>query len=134
MANACALEAEIHAIGGPTYEPPTVSAEIFTLMTDLACDIVGDCYGDRKSEAHIFLTLHMLDTSTGATTAGTLTSRKIGQIAASYGAMVANEDPLLGSTRWGRLLQLLDRDNFTAGLPFVATTRTFPNISGDCGC
>ncbi len=139
MADRCATNEEIIEIGGPEYGPPPlpgkVPDEVLDFFATLACSIVGDCFGDRKSDAHVFLTLHMLTVwlNDGGESTGPATSRRIDKIAETYAASSGNTgDPNLQSTRWGRLYAMLDR--FRVVIPFAVKTNPRIVGRGGCGC
>jgi len=137
MSDACATRDEIILVGGDSYdEPPTgtVPLGVFSFYMDLACELVGDCYGDRKSYAHTLLTLHLLTVwqNDGGET-GPVTSRKIDKIQATYsaGSTAGSGDPHLALTRWGRMYQAVDAARVP--MPFAVRTR-LGSGGGGCGC
>ena len=137
MADRCATPEEIIAIGGPSFGPPPapglVPEAVLEFFAGIACDLVGDCFGDQTSRAHILLTLHMLAIwqGTGAEQ-GPVASRTINKISESY-ATSAPTDAELGSTKWGRLYLAMD----AARVPLPFTVGPGPLIGtggGGCGC
>ena len=139
MANRCATNEQIIEIGGPEYGPPplpgTVPPEVLDFFATLACSIVGDCFGDRKSEAHTFLTLHMLAVWIGdGNEAGPANARSIDKISESYAAtgLATQGNAWLNLTKWGRLYQALDK--FRVVIPFAVKTNPRIVGRGGCGC
>ena len=85
--------------------------------SDVACNQISSaCWGNLKTPAHIYLTLHLIETSLGQDS-GQKTSIKIDKIQKNY-SYLSPTDPMYGNTKWGRLYsQLWSR---VVKMPFVA--------------
>ena len=86
---------------------PTAAAVSATLrgyaLDDAEAEIDDDLFGDKTVRAHCLLAMHYLqrDGLIAGGEDGPVTSRRMGELAISYGA--PGETGPHGSTRWGRL-------------------------------
>lgn len=104
---------------------------MITTILDSTCQMLGDCWGVKKSWGHIYLAAHFATISQGGA-GGPVSSRSIDKISESY-AITPPSDPDLGSTKWGLMylalratlinLPVAGRGAFLIGVP-----------GGGCGC
>lgn len=120
--------AAVYVLSGATL---TGGADQLTTIIDSTCNMLGDCWGTKKSQGHLYLAAHFATIASGGA-GGPVTSRSIDKISESY-AVAPPSDPDLGSTKWGLL--------------YLALKKTLPNLgiavgrsnlgligTGGCGC
>jgi hypothetical protein len=99
---------------------------LITSILVSTCSMLGDCWGAKKGQAHLYLSAHMLSVAAGAF-GGIVSSKAIDKISIGY-AVTAPTDAELGSTKWG--------------IMYLAIRKTVANIGalagrggfGLCGC
>lgn len=108
MSTADATAADLVIVGGAAYDVPPQDAARVAIALSLANSMTGACWGEQRSTAATLLALHVLDSLTGAASAGVVTGHSVDSISESF----ASGDPAawgaaLATTRWGRLLVAL---------------------------
>ena len=74
---------------------------------DCACLAINlDCWRDKASCAHIYLTAHLCSVANGEER-GLLTAKTIDKISVSFGNVMAKEAGEFSSTKWGRLFEAM---------------------------
>lgn len=122
-------DALVYVLSGSQLEGGDLLIEDILAST---CSMLGDCWGNKKSYAHLYLTAHFLTVAAGGES-GPVSSRKIDRIAESY-ATATPTDPELGSTKWGRLYLALRATVVNIGAVVGRGTPVGFVVGGGCGC
>lgn len=102
---------------GPTLTGGDVQVEMFR---ECACSMINlECWGDKASCAHVYLTGHFFLVAQGQET-GPVTARTLDKLSESY-ASTANADTEFGTTKYGRLYLMLRKTLIVP--PIVARAR-----------
>lgn len=111
----------------------TGGADLLTTILDSTCQMLGDCWGTKKSWGHIYLAAHFVTIADGGA-GGPVASRSIDKISESY-AVQPPSDPDLGSTKWGLLYLALRKTLPNLGIAVGRSNFSRIGIvGGGCGC
>lgn len=111
----------------------TGGADLLTTVLDSTCQMLGDCWGAKKSWGHVYLAAHFATVAQG-NAGGPVSSRSIDKISESY-AVQPPSDPDLGSTKWGLLYLALRKTLPNIGAAVGRTNRGLIGVvGGGCGC
>lgn len=107
MARRYATSAEVAALTGLADD-----AALQSVVDRAKHHVSLEAWGIKASDGHLLVAAHFatvyLDPSSSAAQSGNVASRSIGSISVSY-AVAASDDPLFGTTKYGREFLALKR-------------------------